>query len=900
MKDDELRDFLSINDIEAARDTQENALHVLGRCNNPSDWGENRRGLVFGMVQSGKTANMIALIALARKAGYRLFILLAGDKSSLRDQTQYRMNRAFGLKGGSNPKELTNSPTYQGDYLGSGAGYYGNFLYPDRVSRKEPWSTIIVVKKQKNNLEALIADINAMKAALERETMDLGELLPALIIDDEADNGTPDTRKHGGSEIHNLVVGLREAVTRNTYVGYTATPQACLSADPNDIVGYPRDFFWLLEPYQSLEDGVPVPRTYLGPYEVFWERPDALIRGIGRSEWPHHEKDEKGRSLGIYAPRTSAGPADESTNLVKEEARLLDELEKGRRRFPSLRNALLDFMIGCGVRWWRAWSMLESASPPSEKEVDDDQRYQYHSAMIHLSMYQTNQDRIQRLVEREWKECVRLFEEYKASGGARSNEFGLRWEQQLARSESFVSSGFAPTWSEVAPFVEHCISITQRPIKNPREPGYPLYPGSHFVYLLNATDVGMELDYDPQKAPEIRTKKAAIVVGGNILSRGLTIQGLSVSVYGRTARMPLGDATMQMGRWLGHKRGELEFISIYLQRGVQELFQQITLADRYLRLQIKDAIFRGYKPTEILLELRNSPFFRATSPSKSRFLELRGLGFAGKATWLGEPTFNVDEVLENNNRIKEFEADTRGGRKEFDRAMVYRDVEAQRLIDLLKGLLCPEDAGPSTFSQYAEYLEDWKKGGDGLPPMPRINVAVFTDLQRRQRIIDPLFPSTEEEARKGATRLFTKFVGGQGSFPGGERKYRGDAFLDKDADWHRSHENPRSDRTKGEDILVAFYQLHPNYLTKNLFDKSKPTPTPRPGTAAVFAKEGDRWYVGKRRLAEEELPLWTYAAWTPVGGPLYGVGVNRLIDPSKVKMMGRDSIGEDAEAEGGA
>jgi Z1 domain/Type III restriction enzyme, res subunit len=902
LSDDVLRILLSIDDIAAARDTQENALHVLGRSNDPKNWGpENRRGLVYGMVQSGKTANMIALIALARKAGYRLFILLAGDKSSLRDQTQYRMNQAFDLRGGINSKDFTNSPTYRRDYLDSKNDYAGNFAYPERVARKQQWSTIIVIKKQKDNLQALIDDINAMKAALARESIDLGKLLPALIIDDEADNGTQNTNpKRGGSEIHNLVVRLREVVPRNTYVGYTATPQACLSADTEDIVGYPKDFFWLLEPYQPLEDGIPVPRSYLGPYEVFWERPDALIRTIGRSEWPHHERDERGRSQGIYAPRSSAPPDDEPANLVGEESRLLSDLEKGHLSSPSLRDALLDFIIGCGVRWWQAWSKLGLPSTPTVKEVDDDSRYKYHSAMIHLSMYQRNQERIQRLVEREWKECVRLFQEYKASTGGRKNEFSARWEQQCARIEAFRGPGTAPLWAEVVPFVELCISIAERPIRNPLEPGYPPYPGSHFAYLLNATDVGMELNYDPEKAFEIRTKKAAIVVGGNILSRGLTIQGLSVSVFGRTARMPLGDATMQMGRWLGHKRGELELISIYLQKGVQELFQQIALADRYLRLQVKDAILNDYGPSEILLELRNSPFFRATSSSKSRFLELDGggLGFAGRSTWLEEPTFNVDQILENTRKIKEFEAHVKG-RNELDRpAFVYRDVEPQLLIDLMKGLHCPEEAGPSTFSQYAAYLADWKKGGDGLPLMPRINVAAFTDLQRRQRIIDPLYPSTAEEARAGATSRFAKFVGGLGSLSGGG-KYRGDAFLDKDADWHRSHENPRSDRVKGDDILVVFYRLHPNYLTKSLYDKSKPTPVPRSGAKSVYAQKGDALYVGKAGFDEEDLPLWTYAAWTPIGGPLYGIGVNKLIDPSKVKMRGRVKVGGETATEEG-
>ena len=79
-------------DVQVLEDIRENTLHILGRCNNPNDWGDsNRQGLVYGMVQSGKTASMINLIAMGIKAGYKLFIILAGDKDSLRKQTQKRL-----------------------------------------------------------------------------------------------------------------------------------------------------------------------------------------------------------------------------------------------------------------------------------------------------------------------------------------------------------------------------------------------------------------------------------------------------------------------------------------------------------------------------------------------------------------------------------------------------------------------------------------------------------------------------------------------------------------------------------------------------------------------------------------------------------------------------------------
>jgi hypothetical protein len=83
--------------LEVKNEIELHSLHILGRSNDPNNWGDNIQGLVYGMVQSGKTASMMTLMGLAKSAGYRLFIILSGDKESLRNQTQKRINEAFNL-----------------------------------------------------------------------------------------------------------------------------------------------------------------------------------------------------------------------------------------------------------------------------------------------------------------------------------------------------------------------------------------------------------------------------------------------------------------------------------------------------------------------------------------------------------------------------------------------------------------------------------------------------------------------------------------------------------------------------------------------------------------------------------------------------------------------------------
>ena len=69
---------------------------ILGRLEDPERPGAwDRRGMVVGQVQSGKTSNYIGLICKAADAGYRLVVVLAGMHNSLRSQTQLRLDEGF-------------------------------------------------------------------------------------------------------------------------------------------------------------------------------------------------------------------------------------------------------------------------------------------------------------------------------------------------------------------------------------------------------------------------------------------------------------------------------------------------------------------------------------------------------------------------------------------------------------------------------------------------------------------------------------------------------------------------------------------------------------------------------------------------------------------------------------
>ena len=159
-----------------------------------------------------------------------------------------------------------------------------------------------------------------------------------------------------GSAVHQRLVELRSiADFRNCYVAYTATPQACLSADTNDCVGYPKHFFWVLEPYMERVGGEGPYRTtsYLGATEVFNEYDAFLLRTIGRDEWPHHERNDSGKYLGVWIPGR-----DHQNGLEEIEKTFLEGILSSPSSIEiprSLITALHSHIITNGVRWYDYW-----------------------------------------------------------------------------------------------------------------------------------------------------------------------------------------------------------------------------------------------------------------------------------------------------------------------------------------------------------------------------------------------------------------------------------------------------------------------------------------------------------------------------------------------------------------
>lgn len=288
---------------------------VVSRLYPPAMNEFSGRGLVVGYVQSGKTANMTAVIAKAVDEGYRLVIVLAGTTDSLRLQTQKRME-----------EDLVNIEPHYWDLLTS----EGSDFNPGarrRLTVPKDGAILAIVKKNTHILARFRDFINETgKATLTS--------LPALVIDDETDQASPDvSNQDDGSDPSAINLRIREILNNLpavSYVGYTATPFANVLINPasqgngtsfgDDL--YPKDFIVAL----------PIPNGYMGAEAIF---------GRNMTSADEVPPDEEG----INAVRDI--PDDDLLHL--NEMKEKDELPVP----PTLDNALTWFLLSAAARQTR-------------------------------------------------------------------------------------------------------------------------------------------------------------------------------------------------------------------------------------------------------------------------------------------------------------------------------------------------------------------------------------------------------------------------------------------------------------------------------------------------------------------------------------------------------------------
>lgn len=566
---------------------------VLSQLEDPTREGAwDRRGLVVGHVQSGKTGNYTGLICKAADAGYKIIIVLAGLHNNLRAQTQIRLDEGFlgfatiadadelpAVGVGLIDKDMSVRPNAATNRSDKGDFNTAVAAKMNISPEQRPW--LFVVKKNKTVLERLLHWIrNRVANHVDPETgRKLVTNLPLMVIDDESDHGSVDTGEdvvdefgnpdleHEPKTINRLIRSILHHFSRKAYVGYTATPFANIFIhDRGETQEHGPDLF-----PAAFITSLAAPSNYVGPGRVFGSASSTpedlpLLRPLLDDEFqpwmpPRHKNG--------YRPRW-----------------------QGDDRVPdSLAEAIRSFVYACAVRKLRG------------------QGSKHSSMLIHVTRFTS----VQNAVVNQVAEYVRDLKGRYTRGIELENlEASMRTEYQetflpgmqgirSALVEGETLEDFS--WADIRAVLPDVLSDIR-------------------VREINGTAKDA-LDY----AENDGTGLKVIAIGGDKLARGLTLEGLCTSYFLRTARMY--DTLMQMGRWFGYRDGYLDVCRLYTSQEMVEWFGHIADAAEELRQEFDNMVAAGATPKQFGLRVKSHSVLTVTSRAKMRNARAMQLTYSG-------------------------------------------------------------------------------------------------------------------------------------------------------------------------------------------------------------------------------------------------------------------------------
>jgi hypothetical protein len=539
-------------DVDALATLDRSTTEIVQRLADPSaQKGYQTKGLVVGHVQSGKTANFTGIVAKAIDAGYRLVIVLTGTIELLRGQTQRRLDMELvgeeNILDGADPTDA--SAIRDIDYVGTHDAdwYAGRFLrhgqdvhsLPEVPAIKRLTTVDADYKKLRLGRDALdfrrtgelrdtgkpvyapenIYSVDARIAIMKKNTASLKNLLhdlkniraegreiPALIIDDEADQASvntvnPRSKKEIAAEskkrsaINKLIAELLQELPRAQYVGYTATPFANVFISPDDSEDlFPKDFLVSLQPSSQYMGG----RYFHDLWGI-----DATQKGD-----PAHSNE-----AAFVRDLTADGDQDPAA----EEQEILEAIDA--------------FVLTGAIKKWR-------------ESQDERFGFRHHTMLVHESVRTTEHSELAARFRTVW------------SQGAYSSPAGLARLRGLYESDFLRVHDSRESWADLPlpgsfdalkPYVG--AAVDEITVDN--DP----------VVVVNGTKDSDYNAMDFQIRPYWR-----IMVGGAKLSRGFTVEGLTITYYRR--RAAAADTLMQMGRWFGYRPGYGDLVRLYIARNI--------------------------------------------------------------------------------------------------------------------------------------------------------------------------------------------------------------------------------------------------------------------------------------------------------------------------------------------
>ena len=600
------------------------------------------KGLVIGNVQSGKTANMAALMAMAADCGWNMFIILSGTIENLRQQTQSRLLNDLNCPGNLNwigLEHLKKKPAL---------GQRTQDLHFEEGSKQRYFTVCL---KNPGRLKGLIqwlqSDPNKQKQ------------MKILVIDDEADQAGINTADVKSSTIRtinklirNLVNGKNEKsedisnkYRAMNYIGYTATPYANILNESGEDSLYPRNFIATLS----------VSKEYFGPQQIF---------GLEGGECEYDGLD----IINIIN--------DNDLQAIK------DIHEDGSLYIPcALQDALCWFM--CGVACMREWKYKK----PISMLIHTSQKTDHHGNVAEAIKKWISSQTIEQMIlkcEKVWNRETEKFTFEKFRDQYKDYD---RKDEEINRY---------PQFEKLRPQLKILLGTEVSNIPLDEKDDLTYREGIHLCVDncknngINDDGMYVRLAYPtPDNMPS--PAPAFIVIGGATLSRGLTIEGLISTFFLRSVSQ--ADTLMQMGRWFGYRRGYELLPRLWITSKTNDQFKFLSSLDQELRDEIHEMETLGKSPIQYGPRVKNTPkasFIKITAKNRMQSAKTADMDFSGSfnQTYLFD---NDASVLRKNIMVTEEFINLLGKAEKHKKcnahasnAIIWRNVEFSKVRFLLE------------------------------------------------------------------------------------------------------------------------------------------------------------------------------------------------------------------------
>ncbi len=335
---------------------------------------------------------------------------------------------------------------------------------------------------------------------------------------------------------------------------------------------------------------------------------------------------------------------------------------------PSMETAIDNFVLSCSARYVRG------------------QHKKHMTMLLHISHLTDAQSRLKNNVD-EYLKTLK-FEAEKDSSELKER-LKFLWEEDFAiASKEFIG---APSinFSEIWAFTKRVIEELETILENSRS----------LERLSFETEIPLR----------------AIVVGGNTLSRGLTLEGLCVSYFVRTTLAY--DTLLQMGRWFGFRQGYIDLTRIFVTEDLRDHFFHLATVEQEIRDEIKMMAANEERPIDVGIRIRNHPHLTVTAGNKMRRAQDCAFTYSGTKIQARHIHTQDVEIVENNyNVIKQlFDRCTKYGKRDssvfhdFRNTLLFSRLSPEVIFQFLDEYLFSSENGKFANEHLRDYISSQNK-----------------------------------------------------------------------------------------------------------------------------------------------------------------------------------------------